>query len=87
MTIDEAVSIMRGKVGTPIDLTIVRENELKPINIHIVRGIITIESVYAKQINSDILYIRVTSFDKKVAQDVAKNIKIKRQQRKELFLI
>lgn len=86
MTIDEAVSIMRGKVGTPIDLTIVRENELKPINIHIVRGIITIESVYAKQINSDILYIRVTSFDKKVAQDVAKNIKNKKATTKGIIL-
>ena len=77
MTIDEAVSIMRGKVGTPIDLTIVREGEAKPLNINIIRGIITIQSVYAKQINNDILYIRVTSFDKKVAGDVAKNIKKK----------
>jgi len=78
MTIDEAVSIMRGKVGTPIDLTIVRENEPKPLNIHIVRGIITIKSVYTKQIGDDILYIRVTSFDKKVADDVAKEIKKKK---------
>ena len=39
MTIDEAVSIMRGKVGAPIDLTIVREGESKPLKFHIVRGI------------------------------------------------
>jgi len=77
MTIDEAVAIMRGKVGTPIDLTIVRENEPKPLSIHIVRGIITIQSVYTKQIGKDLLYIRVTSFDKKVAKDVAKAIKAK----------
>jgi len=75
MTIDEAVSIMRGKVGEPIDLTIVREGEAKPLAIHIVRGIITIESVYAKTIGDNILYIRVTSFDKKVATDVSKEIK------------
>ncbi len=86
MTIDEAVSIMRGKVGTPIDITIVRDNELKPIDIHIVRGIITIESVYAKQVENDILYIRVTSFDKKVAQDVAKNIKNKKATTKGIIL-
>ncbi|MCK4875913.1 MAG: S41 family peptidase, partial [Sulfurimonas sp.] len=75
MTIDEAVSIMRGKVGDPIDITIVREGEAKPLKITIVRGIITIESVYAKSIGNEIQYIRVTSFDKKVVTDVSKAIK------------
>ncbi len=78
MTIDEAVSIMRGKVGTPIDITIVRKGEAKPLPIHIVRGIITIESVYTKSIGDDVLYVRVTSFDKKVVDDVAKAIKMKK---------
>ena len=75
MTIDEAVSLMRGKVGEPIDLAIVRKGENKPLNIHIVRAIITIESVLAKRIGDDILYVRVASFDQKVADDVAKEIK------------
>ncbi len=75
MTIDEAVSIMRGKVGDPIDLTIVREGEGKPLTIHIIRGIISIQSVYAKTIGKDTLYVRVTSFDKKVVEDVKKEIK------------
>lgn len=72
MTIDEAVSIMRGKVGDPIDIIIVREGEPKPLAIHIVRAIITIQSVYTKTIGDDILYIRVASFDKKVTNDVKK---------------
>ena len=75
MTIDEAVSLMRGKIGEPIDLAIVRKGESKPLNIHIVRGNITIESVHAKRIGDDVLYVRVASFDKKVASDVAKEIK------------
>jgi len=75
MTIDEAVSLMRGKVGDPIDLAIVRKGESKPLDIHIVRGIITIESVHAKMIGDDILYIRIASFDQKVAADVTKEIK------------
>jgi len=86
MTIDEAVSIMRGKIDTPIDLTIVREGESKPLNIHIIRGKITIQSVYTKQIGDDLLYIRVTSFDKKVAQDVAKAIKRKKSTTKGIIL-
>ncbi len=75
MTIDEAVSIMRGKVGDPIDITIVRKGEAKPLPINIIRGIITIESVYTKTIGKDILYVRVTSFDKKVVEDVSKALK------------
>jgi len=75
MTIDEAVSLMRGKVGDPIDLFIVRKGEAKPLSVHIVRAIITIDSVHAKVIDNNILYIRVASFDKKVVEGVAKEIK------------
>jgi carboxyl-terminal processing protease len=78
MTIDEAVSIMRGKVGDPIDVTIVRKGEAKPLPIHIVRGVITIQSVYTKTIGDDILYVRVASFDKKVVEDVMKAINKKK---------
>ena len=74
MTIDDAVNIMRGKKGTPINLTIVRKNEPKPLSIDIVRDIIKIQSVYAKNIGKDILYLRVTSFDKKVVDGVEKEL-------------
>jgi carboxyl-terminal processing protease len=71
MTIDEAVGIMRGKPGTDIELTIVRKKEPKPLQIKITRDIIKIDSVYTKTIEgSDTLYVRVTSFDKKVTKDV-----------------
>ncbi len=70
MTLDEAVSLMRGKPKTKITLTIVRKNEPKPIVVTIVRDIIKIKSVYTKKIGNDILYIRVVSFDKKVVTDV-----------------
>lgn len=86
MTIDEAVAIMRGKVGDPIDITIVREGEAKPITVNIIRGIITIESVYAKSIGDNIQYIRVTSFDKKVVDDVSKEILKRKNSTKGIIL-
>jgi len=86
MTIDEAVSIMRGKVGDPINITIVRKGEAKPLSIDIVRGIITIQSVYTKTIGDNVLYVRVTSFDKKVVEDVAKAIKKKKAMTKGIIL-
>lgn len=75
MTIDDAVGIMRGTPKTPIDLTIVRKGVGEPLKFHIIRDIITVESVYTRTIDENILYIRVTSFDKKVSTDVKAAIK------------
>ena len=75
MDIDEAVNLMRGKPGTPIDITILRKGESKPFVVHIVRDIIKIQSVYAKRIGDDITYLRVTSFDQKVVEGITKAIK------------
>lgn len=67
MTIDEAVALMRGKPQTSLTLAIVREGESKPLEIPITRDIIKIDSVYTKLIeNENILYLRVTNFDKNV---------------------
>ena len=66
-TIDDAVGKMRGKPKTPIEITISRKGEPKPFDIKLVRDIIKVESVYAKMIeNENILYLRVTNFDKHV---------------------
>jgi carboxyl-terminal processing protease len=75
MTIDEAVTLMRGKPGTPIDITVVRKGEPKPIKVDIVRGIIKVKSVNYKTIGDDILYLRVSSFDKHVSEHLTKYIK------------
>jgi len=75
MTLQDAVDLMRGKKGTPIEITIVRKGENKPIKINIVRDIIKIQSVYAKTIGKDILYLRIASFmDMKVASELKKYI-------------
>ena len=75
MTIDEAVNLMRGKPGTSIELTLVREGENKPIVIPIVRDIIKIESVYTKMVEQEnILYVRVVNFDKNIVGEVQEAI-------------
>ena len=74
MTIDKAVSLMRGKPGTPIKLTVIRKGEPKPLTIDIVRDIIEIQSVYTKTIGDDVLYLRITSFDQKVVNSMKKAI-------------
>ena len=75
MTIDDSVKLMRGKPKTDIVLTMIRKNELKPIEIKITRDIIKIQSVYVKTIGEKILYIHITSFDQKVVEGVQNAIK------------
>ncbi|MDR3178148.1 MAG: S41 family peptidase [Campylobacteraceae bacterium] len=69
MTLDEAVSLMRGEPKTKIAITIVRKGENQPLVFDITRDIIKVDSVYSRIIeNEDILYVRVTNFDKNVAE-------------------
>ncbi|WP_292656240.1 S41 family peptidase [Nitratifractor sp.] len=80
MSIDEAVSLMRGKPGTPITLTLVRKGAPKPIKVKIVRDIIKIKSVKPKVIKlgnneGEVLYLKITSFDAKVVDEVKKAIR------------
>ena len=86
MTLDEAVSLMRGKPKTPIELTILRKGKAKPFKVKIIRDIIKIQSVFVKTIDKDILYIRIASFDKKVVEDVKKALKEKLKGRKGIIL-
>lgn len=72
MNIDDSVKLMRGKPKTSLVLTIIRKKEPKPLKIKITRDIIKIQSVYAKKIKDNILYIHVTSFDQKVVKGVKK---------------
>ncbi len=75
MNIDESVKLMRGKPKTSLVLTIIRKGEPKPLEIKITRDIIKIQSVYAKTIEDNILYVHVTSFDQKVVEGVKKAMK------------
>ncbi|QKJ21614.1 S41 family peptidase [Poseidonibacter lekithochrous] len=76
MTLDDAVSIMRGKPKTDITLTVVRKGETKPLKIKITRDIIKIQSVFSKNIEKeDFLYIRISSFDSKVTEKLQEAIK------------
>ncbi|WP_162966461.1 S41 family peptidase [Helicobacter pylori] len=76
MSIDDAINLMRGKPKTPIQITIVRKNESKPLVFNIIRDIIKVPSVYVKNIkDTSYLYVRVNSFDKNVTKSVLDGLK------------
>jgi len=80
MSLSEAVDKMRGKVGTSIDLTIIRKGEKKPLKFKIIRDIIKIQSVKSHVENGNIGYIRITVFNAQTYPGLKKAFKkIKRE--------
>ncbi|MGH2327328.1 S41 family peptidase [Campylobacter taeniopygiae] len=76
MNLNDAVEKMRGKPKTEITLTIFRKGSTKPFDVTLMRDIIKVESVYAKLIQKEnIVYLRVTNFDKNVVDSASKELK------------
>ena len=73
----EAVKLMRGPVGTSIDLTVRRKNVKKPLEFKIVRKIIEVQSVSSKIIGDgeNIGYIRLKSFNENSDKQFLKSVK------------
>ena len=74
-SLSEAVDLMRGEVGSGIELTIRRRGEKKAITFNITREIIQIKSVKSDLLEKDIGYIRLTSFNENSGDQIKKEIK------------
>ena len=73
----EAVKLMRGPVGTSINLTVRRKNIKKPLEFNVTRKIIEIKSVSSKIIGIDknLGYIRLKSFNENSDKQFLKSVK------------
>ena len=74
-SLSEAVDLMRGPVGSGIELTIRRRGEKKALNFNIIRQIIEVRSVKADLLEENIGYIRLTSFNENSGKQIKKEIK------------
>ena len=70
MTLTEAVRQMRGRPGSKITLTIVREGVDKPLTISVMRAVIKLQSVKKKLLEKDYGYIRLTQFQGNSAKNL-----------------
>tara|TARA_R110002096_G_scaffold196928_19_gene379908 strand:- start:41 stop:1369 length:1329 start_codon:yes stop_codon:yes gene_type:complete len=70
LTLNEAVKLMRGKRGSKILLTIVREGEVKPLEISVTRDVIRVKSVRSRILEPGYGYIRISSFQSKTTRNV-----------------
>ncbi len=80
MTLRDAVKIMRGKVGSDIVLTIIREGAEKPLKITITRAIIKVKSVRSEDLGDGFGYVRISQFQSHTGENMNKAIeKLKKE--------
>jgi len=75
-SLTEAVDLMRGPVGSGIELTIRRRGVKKALTFNIIREIIEVQSVKSDLLDNSIGYIRLTSFNDNSSQQIKKQINI-----------
>ena len=69
LSLNDAVSRMRGEPGTDITLTIIREGEEKPLKITITRDVIKVKSVRTQTLEPGFGYLRISHFQSRTAED------------------
>ncbi|ENT04734.1 S41 family peptidase [Brucella sp. 63/311] len=74
LSLTDAVDKMRGEVGAPIELTILRKGADKPITLKINRAIIKVKAVRSR-VENDVGYLRIISFTEQTSEDLKKAIK------------
>lgn len=70
MALNDAVKHMRGKPGSPITLTIVREGVEKPLEIVITRAVIKVESIKTELLEPNFGYLRISTFQERTGEDL-----------------
>jgi len=81
-TLMEAVNLMRGAVGEPIEITVRRKSLKKSLVFNIVREIIEIKSVVSKLVDNKVGYLRLRAFNENSGSQLKKEIsKIEKNKR------
>ena len=70
LALNDAVKLMRGKPGSDIVLTVVREGEDRPLKITITRAVIQVTSVKTRFLEEGYGYVRVSHFQTKTTTDM-----------------
>jgi len=70
LALGEAVKLMRGKPGSKIKLTVVREGEDKPLKITITRAVIKVNSVKSRMLDPGFGYVRITQFQSNTGENL-----------------
>jgi len=87
-SLGEAVDLMRGPVGSSIELTVRRRGVKKALTFNITREIIEVQSVKSDLLDNNIGYIRLTSFNDNSSKQIKKKIeKLKKNENLNAFIL
>jgi len=87
-SLSEAVDLMRGPVGSGIELTVRRRGEKKALTFNIIREVIQIQSVKSEILEENIGYIRLTSFNDNSSDQIEKKInRLKKNKKINSFIL
>ena len=87
-SLGEAVDLMRGPVGSSIELTVRRRGVKKALTFNITREIIEVQSVKSDLLDNNIGYIRLTSFNDNSSEQIKKKIeKLKKNENLNAFIL
>ena len=87
-SLSEAVDLMRGPVGSGIELTVRRRGEKKALTFQIVREVIQVQSVKSDVLDENIGYLRLTSFNDNSSDQIEKQIKkLKKDKKINAFIL
>ena len=87
-SLSEAVDLMRGPVGSSIELTVRRRGVKKALTFNITREIIEVQSVKSDLLDNNIGYIRLTSFNDNSSKQIKKKIeKLKKNENLNAFIL
>jgi len=73
-TLMQAVDLMRGPVGSSIEITVRRRGVKKALIFNITREVIQVQSVKSELIDNNIGYIRLTSFNENSSEQIKEKI-------------
>ncbi|MEH6577459.1 MAG: S41 family peptidase [Amphritea sp.] len=74
MDLNDAVKLMRGRPGSELILTIIREGEDKPLEITVIRDVIRVASVKQRVLSEGFGYLRITQFQVNTGKDLERAI-------------
>ena len=70
MVLRDAVDIMRGKPGTDLELTIIREGADKPLKVSLTRAFIKVRSVRSRTLEPGYGYVRISTFQQRTGESL-----------------
>ncbi|MCZ2203955.1 S41 family peptidase [Bartonella sp. A05] len=73
-TLNDAVNKMRGEIGTPVTLTIIRSGVDEPFEVKVIRDIIKVKAV-KHRVESDIGYLKLIQFSEQTFSDLQSAIR------------